>query len=130
MKFLRMLGWAWVIVLVLTGLGGGLIIDHVGWALADVLAMYSGNLDPVQPDLPFPWWLYALCVVAAAGGVAWVFYDKRAQRPDAPPPPWWRATAPLAVAYAGGLCAVLLPFYQLYRLYSAVQAAAGGPVMP
>jgi hypothetical protein len=135
MRTLRVLAWVWVGVLALTGLGGGVIIDRVGWALAEGLTIYTGNTEPVHVELPYPWGLYALCVIVAAAGLGWGVQGRRAHRgspepPSAPPTPaaWLRSVGPITLAYAGGVCAALLPFIQLYRLFSAVQAAAGAPM--
>ncbi len=117
MKKLRILAWLWVSVLLFTGGVGCVVVSKVGWSLAMGLAIYAGNTEPGRPDLPFPWLLFAVGALMAMGGLAWVLWRRRAAGPA---PSGLAAILPLAVAYLGGLLAAVLPFVQVYRLWSQI----------
>ena len=116
----RVMAWLWVSVLLLTGGLGGLVISRVGWALAMALAMYGGDTDPGRPDLPYPWLVFGIALLMGVGGLAWGFRGRDRQREGQPSPPLVEVLAPVVLAYAGGLLAILLPFFQIYRLWAAL----------
>lgn len=117
MNRLRVLAWLWVTVLLGAGLGGGVMVSRVGWSLAMMLAMYGGDTEPARPDLPYPWWVFALAVALASAGLGWGMVQRR-RSADGPASAGFLAVLPLALAYLGALAAVLLPFLQLYRLWA------------
>ena len=118
-KKLGVLAWLWVSVLLTVGAVGGLVVSRVGWSLAMMLAIYGGNTEPVRPELPYPWLFFALAVIAGAGGLIWALRVR--QRPDDDKEGMGLANvAPFVLAYAGGLFSAVLPFIQLYRLWSTV----------
>ncbi len=119
MKQLRVLAWLWVAVLLGTGLLGGLMVSRVGWALAMGLAIYGGNTEPVRPDLLFPWWGFGLMALTSVVGLAWALSDhRRGVGPGSASK--LRAMLPLSLSYLGGLLAALLPFFQVFRLWSSI----------
>ncbi len=118
MKKLSVFAWLWITVLLGTGLLGGLVVSRVGWSIAMGLAIYAGDTEPVQPDLPYPWLVFCLAVVVSLGGLTWGLM--RSRRPAGQPSSPLRSALPLALAYLGGLFAAVLPFLQLYRLWSQV----------
>ena len=119
MKRFGVMAWLWVGALLAAGLGGGLVVSRVGWSLAMGLAIYGGNTEPVRPDLPFPWTVFVLAVLAAVAGLAWSAVAERRRAPGQTAG-LVETVAPYAVAYAGGLLAAVLPFIQIYRLWSVV----------
>lgn len=117
MRFLRMFAWLWVAALLATGVAGGVLMDRVGWALAQGMAIYGGDTEPARVDLPFAWHWLAVAAALALGGLGWAARDRRrAALGDAPGRSLLRAALPLAVAYLGALGAALLPFVHLFRL--------------
>ncbi len=114
MKRFGVLAWLWVGVLLATGLAGGLVVSRVGWSLAMALSIYAGDTEPVRPDLAFPWWVFGLATLVSVIGLGWATLRKR----QAAEPGAIRAFVPLGLAYLAGLLAAVLPFVQLYRLWS------------
>jgi len=119
MKQFSVLAWLWVAVLLATGFVGGVLVPRVGWALAMGFAIYTGNTEPVRPELPYPWWFFGLAAALSAAGLGWWLYRRHRATPTTDPAPLL-SLLPLALAYVGGLAAALLPFFQIYRLFSLV----------
>jgi hypothetical protein len=117
MKRLRIFAWLWVTVLFGTGLAGGIVVSRVGWALAMGAAIYGGNPEPSHPVLPFPWRIFGIAVALALGGLGLGMIQRR-RRGSTAAPSGLVTLLPLGLAYVGGLLATLIPFVQIYRLWS------------
>jgi len=119
MKQISVLAWLWVAVLLATGALGGVLITRVGWALAMGMAIYTGNTEPVRPELSYPWWVFGLTTALSLAGLGWELYHRR-RPPPAMAPSLLLSLLPLGLAHLGALAAATLPFFQIYRLFSLI----------
>lgn len=87
------------------GLVGAWATIRFGPPLAMGLAMYAGNTEPVRPEAPYPWGLFAVgALIFGIGGVV----ERRAPG---------RPMLAHALMHGGGLFTALVPFVHLVHLW-------------
>jgi hypothetical protein len=106
------LSWITLGVDALSAVIGAVAVAHWGWALAMGLSIWTGQTEPVRPQIPFPWVIWAACLAcgAAGAGVRAVFRGRV-------------AIFGSLLAHGGVLAAVAVPLVHLWRLW---RVAAGG----